>query len=121
MHLVFNGMEFGGDSMLDGWAAYFESLSVPPASPLTVEQLQVEESYSNIQSLPADVPDHVSEEEVAAVIYSLPLKKAVGPDQLTNEHLKFGSSLLLVISSHYLMPFCYLATLSKKVLSSPFP
>ena len=99
MHLAFNGVEFGGDSMLDGWAAYFDSLSVPPASPLTVEQLQVEESYSHIQSLPADVSDHVSEEEVAAVIKSLPLKKEAGPDQLTNKHLKFGSSLLPVILS----------------------
>ena len=36
---------------------------------------------------------------MAAVIHSLPLKKAAGPDQLTNEHLKFGSSLLPVILS----------------------
>ena len=65
-----------------GLPACFKYLSVPFASQLTVKQLQVEESYSNIQSLPADVPDHVSEEEVAAVINSLKPKKAAGQTNL---------------------------------------
>ena len=34
---------------------------------------------------------------MAAVIHSLPLKKAVGPDKLSNEHLKFGGTALPAI------------------------
>lgn len=48
-----------------------------------------------MHSLAADDPD--LEGEVELIIHSLPLKKAAGPDQLTNEHLKFGSSVLPVV------------------------
>ena len=49
--------------------------------------------------MPADEPDLVSEEEVRLIIHSLPLKKAAGPDHITNEHLKFGGSVLPAILS----------------------
>ena len=86
---MYNGTVYGNDSILDVWATY---LCVPANTHLTSEQLQVVESYLQIQSLPADAPDPISEEEVAAVIHSLPLKKAVGPDKLSYEHLKFGGT-----------------------------
>ena len=50
--------------------------------------------YCHIQSLPADTPDLTSVEEVTTIIHSLPLRKAAGPDRLSNEHLKFGSAVL---------------------------
>ena len=34
------------------------------------------------------------------MIHSLPLKKAAGPDRLSNEHLKFGGPLVPAILSH---------------------
>ena len=68
------------------------------------------ELYNQLQSMPADDPDLVSEEEVESVIHSLPLKKAAGPDRLTNEHLKFGSPLLPLFCLIYLMPSWPLAT-----------
>ena len=70
-------------------------------------------SYHHSQSLPADDPDLVvSEEKVVAIIHSLPLKKAPGPDHVTNEHLKFGGSVFLTalfnavfLSGHIPAPF----------------
>ena len=79
----------------------FLNLCAPANTHLTSEQFQVVESYLQIQ------PDSFFEEEVAAVIHSLPLKKVVGPDKLSNEHLKFGSTAILtrlfnaiLLSSH---------------------
>ena len=55
--------------------------------------------YTHIQSLPTDFLDMVTEEEAESVIISLPLKKAAGPDHLTNEHLKFrGSNLPIALT-----------------------
>ena len=36
----------------------------------------------------------MEEEEVGALVRALPLRKAPGPDHITNEHSKFGSSKL---------------------------
>ena len=49
--------------------------------------------------MPADEPDLVLEEEVKSIIHSLLLKKAAGADHITNQHLKFGGSMLPTILS----------------------
>ena len=100
---------------MGGWASYFESLCTPADIPFTKEQLLILESHHTTQSMPADEPDQVSEEEVRSIIHSLPLKKAAGPDRITNEHLKFGGSVLpailsslfnaILISGHIPAPF----------------
>ena len=92
-HLVFNDRIYENDSLLEGWAEYFECLSAPSVSPFSAEQLEVVSFYRYIQSPPSGTPDLVSE-EVTAIIHSLPLRKSAGPDRLSNKHLKFGSSVL---------------------------
>ena len=113
--LIYNNKVYDNDNIMEGWASYFESLGTPADVPLTKEQLLVLESYHTTQSMPADEPDLVSEEEVRSIIHSLPLKKAAGPDHVTNEHLKFGGSILppilsslfnaILISGHIPTPF----------------
>ena len=93
-HLEFDGKVFDSETILDGWASYFESLSSPGSISYSDEQLQILAEYSRLCSLPPDAPDLIVADEVEAVIRSLPLKKAAGPDHITNEHLKFGGSML---------------------------
>ena len=93
-HLVVNNVEYGHNSLLEGWATHFEALSTPSESPLSHDQQQIMDSYLDIRSHHSDMPDPISEDEVATVIRSLPSRKAAGPDHLSNEHLKFGSHLL---------------------------
>ena len=88
---------FNNNSILDGWASYFESLSVPDSTPLTEDQNNVLASYLHSCSLPTDDPVLVEEEEVEAIVRSLPLRRAPGPDHITNEQLKFGSSNLFLL------------------------
>ena len=113
--LIHDNKVYDNDNIMDGWASYFESLSTPADVPFTEEQLLILESYYTTQSMPTDEPDLVSEEEVSSIIHSLPLKKAAGPDRITNEHLKFGGSVLpailsslfnaILISGHIPAPF----------------
>ena len=81
-------------------------LSVPTATAFSEEQCHILELYTQLQSMPAEGPDLVTDEEIESVIRSLPLKKAAGPDRLTNEHLKFGGPLLPTINFYpiYLIP-----------------
>ena len=97
--LIYEGKEYTHDSIPEAWASYFESLATPVATPFSEEQLKILAAYHCSQSLPADEPDLVSEEEVVAIIHSLPLWKAAGPDHITNEHLKFGGSGLPMVLS----------------------
>ena len=96
--LTHEGKEYTHDSIPEAWASYFESLATPFATPFSEEQLKILAAYRRSQSLPADEPDMVSE-EVVAIIHSLPLQKAAGPDHITDEHLKFGGSRLPTVLS----------------------
>ena len=63
------GKEYTHDSIPEAWASYFESLATPVATPFSEEQLKILAAYRHSQSLPADEPDMVSEEEVVAIIH----------------------------------------------------
>ena len=106
-----NGHEFVNDSLIEGWATHFESLSVPPSTSLSAAQQEVYDTYINIQALPSDTPDLVTVDEVAAIIHALPRRKAAGPDRLANEHLRFSSSVLsTLLSTIFIMPFSFHAS-----------
>ena len=87
--LIHEGKAYTHDSIPEAWASYF---ATPVATPSSEEQLKILAAYHRNQSLPAIEPDLVSQEEVVVFIHSLPLRKAAGPDHITNEHLKFRSS-----------------------------
>lgn len=74
-NLIFNDTQYEGDNILDGWAEYFASLSIPCNIPLNTTQLQVAEKYNSIKSLDPEPHDPVTEEEVSIIITSLPPKK----------------------------------------------
>ena len=95
--VIHDNRVYDNDSLSDGWALCFESLTTPVDIPFTNKQLLIQESYYPTQSMPVDEPDLVSEEEVRSIIHSLPLTMAAVPDHLTNEHLKFGGSMLSAI------------------------
>ena len=84
--LIHEGKEYTHDSIPEAWASYF---ATPVATPFSEEQLKILAAYHRSQSLPAIEPDLVSQEEVVVYTHSLPLRKAAGPDHITNEHLKF--------------------------------
>ena len=93
-NLSFNNTLYEGDRILEGWAEYFASLSIPCDTPLNSAQLNVVDKYKIITSLTPGNHDPVAEEEVSAIIKLLPPKKATGPDNLANEHLLYGGAVL---------------------------
>ena len=95
-----NNTVYEGDSLLDGWASYFESLSIPSDIPLSPAQTEISNQLQSILHTSPDTPEFFTEEEVSANIHSLPSKKAAGPDKITNEHLTFAGSLLSAILTH---------------------
>ena len=75
--ITYNNTVYEGDSLLDGWASYFESLSICSLF------------YTLLLTLL-----NFSPRKKSANIHSLPSKKAAGPDKITNEHLTFAGTLL---------------------------
>ena len=74
---------FNNSSILDGWASY-----------LNHSVFQIPLNSRPCLLSPFLLPVLVEEEEVEAIVRSIPLRKAPGHDHITNEHLKFGSSKL---------------------------
>ena len=107
-YIVYNGVEYRDSSIIDGWAQYFEDLSVPKATAFNIKHLHIIRACQTLSTTSTDEPDLTDAEEIKSIIQRLPVKKAAGPDKLTNEHLKFSGPLLLDI----------LATLFNAILTS---
>ena len=94
--LIVNGSEFQGDAILDGWANYFESLSIPHNTSFTPAQLDIFREYNSICSSNGICSNEFALDEVTNAICSLPHRKAAGPDGIDNEHLIFGGPMVSV-------------------------
>ena len=94
--LIVNGSLFQGDSILDGWANYFVSLSIPHDTYFTPTQLDLVHEYQSICSTASGCSDVFVLDEVTDAICSLLCRKAAGPDGIENEHLIFGGSMVPV-------------------------
>ena len=77
-----------------GWANYFESLGASSNSPMDSNHIHILNVFQSLSTLPSDDPDVFVEDEVAAVIKSLPLRKSAGPDHITYEHLIYAGPIL---------------------------
>ena len=110
--LIVNGSLFQGDSILDGWANYFESLGIPHGTSFTPAELDLVHEYQSICSTPSVCSDEFGLDEVTDAICSLPRRKAAGPDGIENEHLIFGGSMV---------PICLTTIFNTILLSGYIP
>ena len=99
-HVIFNG----GESQLDGWATYFETLATDiPAPHYDTYHLHASELRHHSNALEAvdlcrsSSPVYVTDEVTRKHISSLKLKKAADVYGLTGEHLRFASHHLVTI------------------------
>ena len=92
--LTFEGNEYQGDNIDNGWAYFFESLSTASAasySDPTPYHLNTDTLHDMDNSLLADFVTS----EVEEAINSLASNKVSGPDNIMPEHLKYGGATLI--------------------------
>ena len=92
--LTFEGNEYQGDNIDNGWADFFESLGTASAasySDPTPHHLNTDTLHDMDNSLLADF---VTSEVEEAINY-LASNKASGPDNIMPEHLKYGGATLI--------------------------
>ena len=122
--LHFNNKHYEGDNILDGWANYFESLGAPSNSPMDSNHIHILNVFQSLSTLPSDDPDVFVEDEVAAVIKSLPLRKSAGPDHITYEHLIYAGPILpkvLTILFNAILCSAYIPSTFKHGYVIPLP
>ena len=122
--LHFNDEHYEGDNILDGWANYFDSLGAPSNSPMDSNHIHILNVFQSLSTLPSDDPDVFVEDEEAAVIKSLPLRKSAGPDHITYEHLIYAGPILpkvLTILFNTILCSAYIPSTFKHGYVVPLP
>ncbi len=94
--IVFEGRSYSGDSLLDGWANYFESLSTPGHSKLfdSDNQDRVMGCFRDLLESPHGDDIVFTQLDITTAINSLKRDKAPGPDGIESEHLCFSGPLV---------------------------
>ena len=95
--IIWNGTTYKDNSLLEGWADYFEHLSTPSPNP-SYDHSFFEETNLRFHDILSSSPGDIfsfSEFDIEGALKTLKLEKASGPDGIDPEHLVYAGPLLI--------------------------
>ena len=124
--IVYNDVSYSGDTLLEGWANYFETLGTPCHSPLfDSDNLQsVNNRFRDLLDSTQGGDILLTQSDIANAIDTLKREKAPGPDGIETEHLCFSGpavQLQLCRIFNAMLASCYIPDLLTLGLVTAIP